>query len=128
MTLTDEERLAIAGAFTTAFNRHDLDAVIACMTEDCTFMAPAGSDQDGTRHVGAAAVRRAIGAVFDAYPDARWLPIRELAAPNCVVTEWTFTGTARDGSRTEVNGCDILTFVGGKIAVKNAFRKQRSTS
>lgn len=128
MTPIDKEHLAVAGAFTSAFNRHDLDAVMACMTEDCTFMSPAGTDRDGTQHIGAPAVRRAIAAVFSAYPDAHWSPIRELAANNSVVTEWTFSGTAHDGSRTEVNGCDILTFMNGKIAVKNAFRKQRLTS
>ena len=39
------------------------------------------------------------------------------------VSEWTFTGTRSDGTRVEVNGCDLLTFRDGKIAVKNAFRK-----
>ena len=37
-----------------------------------------------------------------------------------------FTATAQDGSRIEVNGCDIFTFRDGKIAVKNSFRKIRT--
>jgi len=41
------------------------------------------------------------------------------------VSEWTFTGTARDGIRLEVNGCDLFTFRGGRIAVKNSYRKNR---
>ena len=28
-----------------------------------------------------------------------------------------------DGSRAEVDGCDLFTFRNGKIAVKNSFRK-----
>jgi ketosteroid isomerase-like protein len=41
------------------------------------------------------------------------------------VSEWTFTGTRKDGARVEVNGCDLLTFHDGKIAIKNSYRKNR---
>jgi ketosteroid isomerase-like protein len=41
------------------------------------------------------------------------------------VSEWTFTGTSKDGTRVEVSGCDLFTFRNGKIAVKNSFRKNR---
>ena len=41
------------------------------------------------------------------------------------VSQWTFTGTAADGSRVETDGVDIFTFKNGKITVKNAFRKAR---
>ena len=42
------------------------------------------------------------------------------------VSEWTFTGTTRDGTKVEVNGCDLFTLRSGRIAVKNSYRKQRS--
>ena len=42
------------------------------------------------------------------------------------VSEWVFTGTGRDGKRVEVNGCDLFTFRGDKIAVKSSFLKTRS--
>jgi ketosteroid isomerase-like protein len=41
------------------------------------------------------------------------------------VSEWTFTGTLKDGKRVEVIGCDVFTFRNGKIAIKNSFRKNR---
>jgi ketosteroid isomerase-like protein len=43
------------------------------------------------------------------------------------VSEWTFAGTRLDGSRFEVNGCDVFTFRDGKIAIKNSYRKNRPT-
>jgi len=43
------------------------------------------------------------------------------------VSEWVFTGTL-NGQRIEVSGCDIFTFRGGKIAVKSAFRNNRTTT
>jgi nucleoside-diphosphate-sugar epimerase len=41
------------------------------------------------------------------------------------VSEWTFEGTAADGSRIETDGVDLFTFKDGKILVKNVFRKAR---
>ena len=35
--------------------------------------------------------------------------------------------TGKDGKAIEVRGCDIFTFRDGKIAVKNSFRKTRTS-
>jgi len=64
-------------------------------------------------------------ALFDAYADARWNQPRHFVAGDRAVSEWTFTGTTRAGARVEVNGCDLFTLRGGRIAVKNSYRKQR---
>ena len=67
---TDVSRLL--DAFAAAWNRHDVDGLMACMTDDCVFEAAAGKEVAGTRHVGREAVRRAYAAVFETFPDARW--------------------------------------------------------
>lgn len=41
------------------------------------------------------------------------------------MSEWVFVGTHRDGHRIEVTGCDVFTFRGDKIVVKDSYRKQR---
>ena len=41
------------------------------------------------------------------------------------VSQWTFVGTAADGTRIETDGVDIFNFKDGKICLKNAFRKAR---
>ena len=112
--------------FAAAWNRHDVDALMACMAPDCVFEAAAGPDVAGARHVGPEAVRRAYAAVFATYADARWNQPRHVIAGDRAVTEWTFTGTTKDGTRVEVNGCDLFTLSGGRIALKNSYRKQRS--
>jgi hypothetical protein len=63
--------------------------------------------------------------VFDAFPDAQWANPTHFIAGNRAVSEWTFSGTRRDGTRVEVRGCDLFTIVGGKIAIKNSYRKNR---
>ena len=112
--------------FAAAWNRHDVEGLMACMADDCVFEAAAGPDVAGTRHVGREAVRRAYAAVFEAYTDARWNHPRHFVAGTRAVSEWTFTGTSSAGAKVEVNGCDIFTLRGTKIVVKNSYRKQRT--
>ena len=63
-------------AFAQAFNRHDLDAIMAMMTDDCVFESSAGPEQSGKRHSGQAAVR----AAFD-FPGSA--PRRRRRFPHC---------------------------------------------
>ncbi|SFN41168.1 nuclear transport factor 2 family protein [Variovorax sp. OV329] len=112
-------------AFADAFNAHDADALMRFMTPDCAFEASAGPDAWGTRAEGAAAVRAAFVDVWTQFPDAHWGEARHFALGDRGVSEWTFTGTRRDGSRVEVHGCDLFTFRHGKIALKNSYRKNR---
>jgi steroid delta-isomerase-like uncharacterized protein len=122
---SEADMLALLDRFADAWNRHDIDALMEMMADDCVFEASAGPQIAGQRSQGKAAVRAAFAAVFDAFPDAHWADPRHFVAGGRGVSEWTFTGTQKDGRRVEVNGCDLFTFSGGKIAVKNSFRKNR---
>ncbi len=113
-------------AFADAWNRHDVDALMSMMTDDCIFEASAGNAVDGERHEGQRGVRAAFAAVFEQFPDAHWADARHFVAGDRGVSEWTFTGTSKGGKWVEVTGCDLFTFRNGKIAIKNSFRKNRS--
>ena len=112
-------------AFADAWNRHDVDALMSFMTDECVFEASGGPEAWGTRYVGRDAVRAGYAEVWSTFPDAHWGNARHFVAGDRGVSEWTFTGTRTDGSRVEVNGCDLFTFQDGKIAVKNSYRKNR---
>jgi steroid delta-isomerase-like uncharacterized protein len=122
---SDVDTLALLDRFAAAWNRHDLDALMSMMTDDCVFEASAGPDVDGRRSEGKPAVRAAYAAVFEAFPDARWAGARHFVAGTRGVSEWTFTGTQTDGRRVEVTGCDLFTIRDGRIAIKNSYRKHR---
>ena len=112
-------------SFADAWNRHDVDALMSMMTADGVFEASGGNHANGERHEGQQAVRTAYAAVFAQYPDAQWGNARHIVKGDRGLSEWTFTGTLKDGRRVEVAGCDLFTFRDGKIAVKNSFRKNR---
>jgi ketosteroid isomerase-like protein len=122
----DRKSEELLTAFGDAWNRHDVDALMSMMTDDCVFEASSGGNVDGERHEGPRAVRAAYAAVFEQYPNAHWGNARHWAAGDRGVSEWVFTGTRADGTRVEVNGCDLFTLRGGKIAVKNSYRKNRA--
>jgi ketosteroid isomerase-like protein len=117
---------AFLEAFADAWNRHDVDAILSAMTSDCVFQPSAGPDVDGRRFVGQEAVRKAVQEVLASSPDAHWHGPTHFIAGDRGVSEWTFTATGQDGARVEVRGCDVFTFRGGKIAVKNSYRKHRT--
>lgn len=112
--------------FADAWNRHDVDALMTFMTDDCVFEASAGADVTGTRYVGREAVRAGFAEVWAIFPDAHWGNARHFVSGTRGVSEWTFAGTRADGTRVEVHGCDLFTFRDGKIALKNSYRKNRS--
>jgi steroid delta-isomerase-like uncharacterized protein len=122
----EADALELLARFADAWNRHDLDALMSMMTDDAVFDASAGADANGQRSEGTQAVRTAYAAVFETFPDAYWGNARHFVAGSRGVSEWTFTGTRRDGTRVEVTGCDLFTLRDGKIAVKNSYRKNRS--
>ena len=124
--MSDRKLEELLAAFGDAWNRHDVDALMSMMTDDCVFEASSGGDVNGEKHQGFQAVQAAYVAVFAQYPDANWGSARHWVNGDRGVSEWTFTGTRSDGKRVEVNGCDLFTFSGGKIAVKNSFRKNRA--
>ncbi len=122
---SDEVTTGFLHAFAEAWNRHDVDALMTFMSEDCVFEASAGPDVCGSRYAGRDAVRAGYAEVFATFPDARWNGARHFVSGDRGVSEWTFTGTRGDGARLEVHGCDVFTFRGGKIALKNSYRKNR---
>jgi ketosteroid isomerase-like protein len=124
---TNQVTVQFLDAFAGAWNRHDVDGLMTFMADDPVFEASLGPDVCGTRHEGREQVRVGFAAVFAAYPDARWGDARHFVCGSRGVSEWTFTGTRTDGTRVEVHGCDVFTFRDGKIAVKDSYRKNRSS-
>lgn len=111
--------------FAAAWNRHDIEALMRCMTDDCVFNAVAGPELEGRSFKGREAVREGFAMAWQTFPDAAWLDGDHFVAGNRGVSECTFKGSKADGTRIEARMVDVFTFKDGKIAVKNAYRKDR---
>ena len=109
------------------FNQHDIEAVMSCFTDDCVFLTPGGDHIYGNKIEGKQAVRASFQNVFDTVKDAAWEDTSHVVDGDRVFSEWIYSGTDIDGNRTEVQGIDVFTIRDGKIAVKQAFRKNRPT-
>lgn len=109
--------------FLEAFNRHDLDAIMAYFADDCVFYMPRGSSPRGDRYVGKDEVRAGLSKRFDGIPDVHYGDDRHWVGENFGVSEWTLTGTTTAGKKIEVRGVDLLEFVEGKITRKDSFWK-----
>ena len=116
---------ATLAAFSLAWNQHDIDALMSFMHDDCVFETAGGAQAYGTRHTGTEAVRIAFAAAWQTVKDAQWLNGTHFVQGDFGVSQWTFTGTADDGSRIETDGVDLFTFKEGKIQSKKVFRKTR---
>lgn len=110
-------------AFLEAFNRHDLDAIMAHFADDCVFYMPRGSGPRGDCHVGKEAVRSGLAKRFEGIPDVHYGDDRHWTCGDFGVSEWTLTGTSVSGERLAVRGVDLLEFSNGKITRKDSFWK-----
>lgn len=115
--------MAVLERVLDGFNRHDLDVIMSLFADDCVFEAPRGPDPWGRRFEGKGAVAQGLGARFTGIPDVSYEGHSDFVSGERGASEWTLRGTTVEGQRLEVRGCDLWTFRGDQIVVKNSFWK-----
>ena len=116
---SSSDALEVIRRFNEAFNRHDVDGVMALMTDTCvfenTFPAP-----DGERYEGQAAVRAFWERFFASTPQALFEAEEAFAVGDRAVVRWVFRWDDRGG---HVRGVDVMKVRDGKVAEKLAYVK-----
>jgi ketosteroid isomerase-like protein len=107
--------------FNEAFNRHDVDAVMALMTEDCLFDSTR-PPPDGERLVGQAQVRKFWEEFFQRSPHACFETEEVVAAGDRCVVRWTYHWV-REGKPGRVRGIDLFRVREGRVAEKLSYVK-----
>lgn len=112
---------AVVERFNEAFNRHDVDAIMQCMTADCVFenTRPA---PDGTRLVGQAAVRSFWEEFFARSPQARFDTEDLIVAGDRCIVQWIYYWV-REGKAGHVRGVDLFRVRDGRVAEKFSYVK-----
>jgi len=113
--------LEVVRLFNEAFNRHDVDAVMAGMTDDCVFDNP-NPAPDGKRDHGHAEVRAFWEAFFQSSPDAVFEAEDVFAAGDRCVVRWVYRKT-KNGQPWHLRGVDLFRVRDGKVAEKLAYVK-----
>jgi ketosteroid isomerase-like protein len=110
-----------------AFDRHDLDGIMAHFADDAVFESPRGAESWGARFEGRDSIRDAFAGRFSGIPDVRYQDDDHFVDGDRGASEWTLSGTTVDGQRIEVRGCDLWTIRDGKIVKKDSFWKIRTS-
>ena len=119
--LAAEERAAptledVIDAYNEAWNRHDLDGIVALHAPDMVFENwNAGERAEGS------AVRAHIAQIFENWPDLRFTGRSLYVGDDFVVQEWTAYATHPNGTELSWEGVDIFPFRGGKILRKDVY-------
>src|SRR5262245_34874593 len=116
MSQADDTEATI-GRFNEAFNRHDVDAVMALMTEDVVFenTSPA---PDGERYVGQSEVRAFWERFFAQSPNALFGAEDIFAAGDRCAVRWRY-----DWGDGHIRGVDLFRVRDGKVAEKLSYVK-----
>lgn len=107
--------------FNEAFNRHDVDAVMALMTDDCIFDSTRPAP-DGERLEGRERVRDFWEQFFIRSPQARFVTEDLFAAGDRCVVLWRYSWV-REGRPGHVRGVDVFRVRDGKVAEKLSYVK-----
>ena len=108
--------------FNDAFGRHDIDAIMHTMTDDCIFentLPP----PDGERYVGQEAVRGFWERFFRSSPGAEFDTEEILASGDRCVVRWVYRWVDGSGIRGHVRGVDVCRVRDGKVAEKLSYVK-----
>ncbi len=108
--------------FQDAWNRHDVDGVMALMTEDCVFEST-WPPPDGERVEGHRAVRAFWERLFEQSPEAL-IDIEELFGSGDRATmRWRYRWGSGPAGAGHVRGVDVYRLRDGKIAEKLSYVK-----
>jgi ketosteroid isomerase-like protein len=124
MTATEQRNLAIITEICDAFNQHDAEGILKHFTDDADWLLSRGEPAEGRRLIGKAAIRDMLRQRFSAIPDMAWEIHSHWVGGNRGCSEWTVTGTEKNGNRLNWLGCDLWTLNDdGKVVLKDTYWK-----
>ena len=127
-TATKHPLRAVIDRYNDAWNRHDVDAIVAIHAPDMVFE----NHTAGERAEGEEALAHIAG-IFRAWPDIAFASRRLHVREDLVVQEWTATAThvtelrrgdivaPPSGRRVEWNGMDVIPFEDGLVKRKDVY-------
>lgn len=117
MAATAKDNVELVEGLYDAFNRGDIDTVLAGMADDVTWIEPAGDPVfGGTYHGPAAVAENVFLTANEEYEDFVVTPDRLIDGGDTVVVEGHFTGSMQSGADFEVPFVHVADVADGKLA------------
>lgn len=116
-----ESTIALIKRFEDSFNRHDPDALMADMTEDCIFEHVAPDGKGMGRHEGQEAVRAVWASMPAQMPNYRFETEDIFATDDRCAYRWILRFDLPDGGEAMLRGVDLYTIRDGKISEKYTY-------
>ncbi|HVK00584.1 MAG TPA: nuclear transport factor 2 family protein [Gemmatimonadales bacterium] len=117
-TSATETTVDLVTRFENTFNTHDVDALMADMSEDCVFEHVAPAAVSFGRHEGQAAVRAVWESLATHFPGYRFDIEDIFGAGDRCACRWSLEWSPPEGGKGTARGVDIFTVRDGKIAEK----------
>jgi steroid delta-isomerase-like uncharacterized protein len=120
---------AVLARYNDAWNRHDVDAILAMHTDDSVFE----NHTSGGKAEGKDAIGAMLRGIFAQFPDLHFSARRAYYRDDLAVVEWTATATfdrpmnrggamlAPNGRKLAWNGMDIIPMRGDKVLRKDVY-------
>ena len=115
--------------YNTAWNDHDVEAIVSMHTDDSVFE----NHFTGDVNVGREQIARAIEGIFSVFPDLSFETRRAYLRDDLVVQEWTARGTHEGtmtragievpptGRKVDYQGVDVIPIREGLVARKDVY-------
>lgn len=117
---------ALLEAIGDAFNRNDIDAVMAHFSDDAVFDHGAGPDVHGKRFSGKTEIRAVFEGLFSSVESVHWETLDARVSGDKAYCEFRRTATLNSGQKQDFLALDVLTFRDDKIIHKDTYFKNRS--
>ena len=91
--MTPSTKESLISSFLDALSRHDVDAMMSHMSEDCMFEAAGGSEVYGFRYRGPEEVRKGYRSLWERLPDVQWAVTSTVVCGERAFSEWMVRAT-----------------------------------
>ena len=124
MSVPSSITIELLDAIQDAFNRQDVDAILAHFADDCEWLMARGpAPREGRRCRGKAEIRAVLTERYSRITDMRWVDMRHWIFGDKALSEWVVQGTSVDGDKLDLLGCDLWEFRDGKVVKKDTYWK-----
>ena len=124
MTEKEERNRLIIETVCQAFNEHDPDAILKHFADDAVWLLSRGTPPDGQIQHGKKQIREMLNLRFSSIPDMAWEIHQHWVGGDRGCSEWTVTGTEKNGNILRWLGCDLWNIrEDGKIVKKDTYWK-----